>query len=214
MANISITNPVITNSETSDVTKLTANDNDLLNGLTDGSKDININKATANTVDSVTTQANSILEHTASSGVTIDSLLIKDGKASLPYYEAFLGSDVTTTGADRAQSSAVSITLGATAGGKYLINWNAYCTTDNGAFYTYDIRVGSTYSSATVIFSSQEQSKRNAGSNVQAAGSVTYTLANSDVVHLGIGIARLGAGNCVVQKGTNSTSISAVCISN
>ena len=44
MANISITNPTILNSEVADVTKLTANDNDLVNGLTDGTKDININE--------------------------------------------------------------------------------------------------------------------------------------------------------------------------
>ena len=47
MANISITNPTILNSETADVTKLTQNDNDILNGLTDGSKDINVNAITA-----------------------------------------------------------------------------------------------------------------------------------------------------------------------
>lgn len=46
MANISITNPTILNTETSDVTKLTANDNDLVNGLTDTTKDISINDAT------------------------------------------------------------------------------------------------------------------------------------------------------------------------
>jgi len=45
MANISITNPTILNTETADVTKLTANDNDLANGLTDGTKDIDINRA-------------------------------------------------------------------------------------------------------------------------------------------------------------------------
>jgi hypothetical protein len=42
MGNISITNPTILNSETADVTKLTQNDNDLVNGLTDGTKDISI----------------------------------------------------------------------------------------------------------------------------------------------------------------------------
>lgn len=46
MANISITNPSIANSETADVTKLTANDNDLVNGLTDTTKDISISKGT------------------------------------------------------------------------------------------------------------------------------------------------------------------------
>ena len=43
MADISITNPTIMNSETADVTKLTANDGDLLAGLTDGTKDIRVN---------------------------------------------------------------------------------------------------------------------------------------------------------------------------
>lgn len=40
MALVTITNSSISNSETSDVTKLTANDNDLVNGITDGTKDI------------------------------------------------------------------------------------------------------------------------------------------------------------------------------
>lgn len=46
MSNISITNPTILNSETSNVTKLTANDNDIVNGLTDGTKDISVSAAT------------------------------------------------------------------------------------------------------------------------------------------------------------------------
>jgi len=46
MTLVSITNPTIQNSETADVTKLTQNDNDLLNGLTDSTKDISINDAT------------------------------------------------------------------------------------------------------------------------------------------------------------------------
>ena len=46
MANISITNPSISNSETADVTKLTTNDNDIVNGLTDGTKDISVSQGT------------------------------------------------------------------------------------------------------------------------------------------------------------------------
>lgn len=45
MALVTITNPSISNSDTSDVTKLTSNDNDLVNGITDGSKDIYVRAA-------------------------------------------------------------------------------------------------------------------------------------------------------------------------
>ena len=53
MASISVPNPTILNTETSDVTKLTANDNAIVSGLTDGSKDITI--AGANGAPGVTT---------------------------------------------------------------------------------------------------------------------------------------------------------------
>jgi len=43
MTDISVTNPSISNTSTADVTLLTANDNAIISGLTDGTKDIRIN---------------------------------------------------------------------------------------------------------------------------------------------------------------------------
>jgi len=46
MVNISITNPNLSNLDDFDVTQITQNDNDLVNGLTDGSKDISVKDIT------------------------------------------------------------------------------------------------------------------------------------------------------------------------
>jgi hypothetical protein len=99
MTAISVPNPTILNSETSDVTKLTANDNAIITGLTDGTKDITIGSVATDTIS----------ENSSGVGVTVDTLNIKDG--GLPgwtgvWYEKSSTSD-NATGTNVAFSTSI-----------------------------------------------------------------------------------------------------------
>lgn len=73
----------------SDPNKIRINFQDIINGLSDGTKDINIGGLTASTITAgdvtATTAlvANTISERTAGSGITIDGYLLKDGVGTI-----------------------------------------------------------------------------------------------------------------------------------
>jgi hypothetical protein len=77
MAYISVTNALNNNAATSDITLVGQNFTDIVNGLSDGTKDLNIGVLTCASITQVKT--NTIVEDTTAAGVTIDSVLLKDG---------------------------------------------------------------------------------------------------------------------------------------
>lgn len=81
MAYISVTNALNDNSATSDITLVGANFTDIVNGLSDGTKDLNVGNITASRYDPI--KVDTISEKTADTGVTIDSVVLKDGLSKM-----------------------------------------------------------------------------------------------------------------------------------
>ena len=194
MANVSITNPTISNSETSDVTKLTQNDNDLCNGITDGSKDI--------TVSSVIT--NTISERTAASGVTVDGLLIKDGCARNTTQYTALATTVSSA-SDIAAATVIEIIVAAT--GTYEIHGMAYT---DGVTDEAFIKTGSaTYGSATQKAYAKTNDAVASYHNLKVFAVVALTAGNS--VHLGVAVAAAG-GTRNIYGNTTTTGCTALLV--
>lgn len=160
-----------------DPDKVRTNFADITNGLSDGTKDLNVGEITASKLN-----VDTISEKTGAAGVTVDGLLIKDGSTNNEYH--YVTKATTSQGAaDLALYPALSFTV--TLAGTYLIMGHATCwaTGTYSMAYTYIKTGSSTYASAT---QRTAQNHAHPNSYVSVNDSCIVALAAGDTVHYGV----------------------------